>query len=152
GGVELRAERTQREEMRVVAPPPDDSAARRPEPRMFQPRDERRREQKRCAYLTAEVRRDLLALQPRGRDADRLRIELVDLRTECAGDLEHSTHVADARDVVEGDRLVGEERRGDERQRLILVPRRTDLSAQRCTAFDDEACHSAGSLSVEAGR
>ena len=46
--------------------------------------------------------------------------------------------VADARHVLERDRLVGEERGGDDRQRRVLVPRRPDAPLQPVRSFDDE--------------
>ena len=52
--------------------------------------------------------------------------------------LEHRLDVADARDVRERDRLVGEQARGEDRQRAVLVPGSANAAVERVSALDDE--------------
>ena len=63
----------------------------------------------------------LVALDPRAPDAKRARPDPVDLGAEVDQQARHHLDVADARHVGEDALLVGEQARGDERQRGVLV-------------------------------
>jgi putative nucleotidyltransferase with HDIG domain len=61
-----------------------------------------------------------------------------DLRTELAQELEHRLDVANARDVLQLDRLVGEQTGREDRQDAVLVPGRAEPPRDRMPAFDHE--------------
>ena len=63
-------------------------------------------------------------------------------------ELDQRLAVANARDVFEGDLLIGEERCGDDRQRGVLVARRMDRAGERASTFDDVAERGGQGISV----
>ena len=62
----------------------------------------------------------------------------VGLGADAVEQPDHRLDVVDARHVRERHRLVGEQARGEDRQRAVLVPGGADPAAERMTAFDDE--------------
>src|SRR3989442_6622814 len=129
--------------MRVVAAPADHVAAGTTQPDFPVATEQRPSEEERGADLFRERRRTLGAAQRSGHPHG-VTVEFFDLRAERARNLDHAAHVANARHVVQGHRLVGEQARRDERKRFVLVACWCDLAAERRAAFDDEARHPAG--------
>ena len=77
--------------------------------------------------------------------ADRLGVDLegvaaapVHVRARRGDELDERLDVANARNVLERDRMLGEERRADDRQRGVLVSRRANGSGELPSPFDDE--------------
>src|SRR5207244_2552288 len=62
------------------------------------------------------------------------------LRVRAGGgdELEHRLDVADARNIRERHRLVGEQAGGDDRERAVLVPGSPDAAVERVSTLDDE--------------
>ena len=66
----------------------------------------------------------------------------LDLGAEVAEQLDHRLDVADPRHVRELHRLVGEQARGEDRQRAVLVAGRAEPPVERAAALDHERlCH-----------
>ena len=55
-----------------------------------------------------------------------------------ANELDERFDVANSRHVLENDRVFGEQRRADDRQRGVLVPRGPNGTGQGMSALDDE--------------
>ena len=68
------------------------------------------------------------------------------LRADGLEELDEGLDVADARDVLEVDRLLAEQRGGDDRQRGVLVAGRADASGEAVAALDDELHCAHGSV------
>src|SRR5690606_14456579 len=60
---------------------------------------------------------------------------------DVAEQLQQRAHVADVRDVLEDDRLVRQQRRGECRQSGVLVSRRPDRPPERVPPFHDQLRH-----------
>ncbi len=137
GGDDGRAELLEGQEMGVEAPPADDVAARRRQRDLAAAGQKRTREQDRGADADAQLRieigganglgvdREPVAPAPLGRGADR------------ADQFHQGLGVANARDVVERDRMLGQKGGRDDRQRGVLVAGRLDRALQAVAAFDD---------------
>ena len=125
--LEVGAELLQRQEVRVVTPPADHIAAGESELDLLHPREEGSREEERGADLARELLRDRERARRSG-DPYRVVVELLDRRAEGGRDLEHAADVADPRNVVKGDGLVGEQAGRDQREGLVLVACRCDLT------------------------
>ena len=65
-------------------------------------------------------------------------VVILHAHTQGAQDLLHDLDVGDGGQVFERDRFAGETGRGQQRQRLVLVPLRRDLAGQRAAAGDAE--------------
>src|SRR5207247_2786601 len=117
--IERCTELAEREEVTVDTTSPDDVAARLAEARALATREERRREYERRPDLLCQRRGQLVVLQLFRRDAHRVRVEVLDLRAERARALEHVAHIEDARHFAQRVRIVGEQRGGDARERLV---------------------------------
>ena len=105
-------------------------------------REQWAREQQRGADLPRQRARHVHRLELAG-DADSALVELLNLRTERADDLEHPADVADAWDVVKSHGVIGEQAGGNEWKCFVLIPGRRDLAMQRSSAFDNEPPHRA---------
>ena len=81
----------------------------------------------RRAELLVEL---VLASTSGGVDAHLVRAGPLDVGAEVGEQLEHRLDVADPRHVRERHRLVGEQARGEDRQRAVLVPRGADAAAR----------------------
>ena len=123
--------------MRVEAPPADDVAAGRRQRHLAAAGEQRPGQQDRGADPRAEfgieiggadvlgVDRERVARLPFGRGADR------------ADQFDQRLGVADARHVLQRDRMLGEQRGGDDRQRRVLVAGRLDRAREPVAAFND---------------
>ena len=76
--------------------------------------------------------------------------EPLDVGAEVVEQLDHRLDVADARHVRQRHRLVGEQARGEDRQRAVLVPGRADAAVERPAALDDERLGHGLAVSVAA--
>ena len=132
------AEALEREEMRVEAAAADHVAARRGELDVPAPREQRRREQDRRADARAQRRVERRRADGFRVDAQRVAAGPFRVRAGGPHEIDERLEIADARDVVEGDRLIGQQRGRDDRQRGVLVAARANGAAQPVTAFDDE--------------
>ena len=141
--IERDAELAERQEMAVDAAPTDHVAARLAEHRAPATGEQRRGEEERRTDLAGEGRGQLVGPELLRGDAHGVTVDIDNARAQRAGDLEHVAHVADVREVAQRHRFVGEEAGRDQRKRFVLVAGRSDLSAQRRPALDDEACHRA---------
>src|SRR5207245_11045501 len=101
--------------------------------------EQRAGEQERGADLLRERRGHLGALKRAGHP-NAVAIELLDLRAERARDLEHPADVPDPRDVVQGDRVVGEQASRDQRESLGLTPCGSNLTVYKRPALQHESC------------
>ena len=75
-----------------------------------------------------------------------------DLGAEIVEQLEHRLDVADARHVRELDRLGGQQRRGEQRQRCVLVPLGANTPGDRPATLDDEVVLGSGAGHEHAGQ
>jgi hypothetical protein len=124
--------------VRVEAAPPDHVAARRRHADCAQSREQRTGEQERRAHPAAQLLVQLTPADPRGRDANLVGSNPLDIRSDVREQRDHRVDVADAGHVRQRDGFVGEQARRENRQRAVLVPRRADRAGQRGAAFDDE--------------
>jgi uncharacterized protein YoxC len=127
------------QEVRVDAPATDDVAARRRKRNGAASREQRAGEKDRGTDPRAELRvqrarlydfclyQKRIARGPFGGDAQR------------ANQLDERLDVANVRDVLEYDLLIGEERGRDDGQRSVLVAGRMDRAGKRVSTFDDVA-------------
>jgi hypothetical protein len=143
--VDGRTELGEGMDVRVEAASPDHVSARRRHRRLAEAREQRAGQQERRPDLRAErdVGRVLV-------DAARVDVHLVRsgparVGAEIAEQLEHRVDVADARHVGEHDGLVGEQARGEDRQRAVLVSCGANATAERVRALDDEGVRERGS-------
>ena len=128
--LDLCAQPRERVDVRIETAPPDHVAARRRDGRAPEPREQRAGEQERRAHACAELRVELVPGHVRRMDAHLVRAGPRDLGAELVEQVEHRLHVADARHVRERHRLARQQRRGQDRQRAVLVAGRLDGSAQ----------------------
>jgi hypothetical protein len=119
--VDPHAELDERVDVRVESPPPDHVAARRRQHGTAEAREQRAGEQERGADALGEQRVQLDLAHVGGLHAHFVRPRPVDLDSEVGDQLDHGLDVPDARDVGKPDGLPGEERRGEDRQRTVLV-------------------------------
>ena len=96
--------------------------------------DPRRRPTSAAIGFVFGHRRVQLILQRRRADA-------VDLGAEVEQQPAHHFHVGDARNVAQHALLLGQQARGDERQRGVLVAFDIETAVQAVTAFDHECGH-----------
>ena len=136
-GRDGRAELLEREKMRVEAPPPDDVAARRRQRDLAAARQQRPGEQDRGADPRAQLGIEIGGADFPGVDRERVARLPFGRRADRADQLHQRLGVADARNVFERDRLLGEQRRGDDRQRGVLVAGGLDGAGKPVAAFDD---------------
>ena len=137
--LDLRAERLQRQQVRVDAAAADGVAARLGHGDAAAARQERTGQQDRGADLLRELdvgRAADLALRL---DADDVRFEMLDARAEPFHDLQHDPHVLNVRQVAQHDRLVRQQTRRQDRQRRVLVSAGTDRAFESAATFDDES-------------
>ena len=73
-----------------------------------------------------------------GVDPDGVGAGPLDARAEIGEQREHRLDIADAGNVLELERPVGEHARGEDGQRRVLVAGRMDRTAQRTTAADEK--------------
>jgi len=127
------------QEVRVDPPAPDDVATGRRKSDRAASREQRPGEKDRGTDPGAEFRvqrarlydlrldRKRIARRPLGGDAQR------------ANQLDERLDVANVRDVLEYDLLIGEQRGRDDGQRSVLVAGRMDRAGKRVSTFDDVA-------------
>jgi hypothetical protein len=145
GGLELvpvrrghrRAELLEGEKVGVDATPADDVAAGWWEDGVAATRQERTCQQDRGADPGAERRVQVVVTQPRGRDVELIPPGPFGLRPHRSNELDQCFGVPDARHVCERDRVLREERGGDDRESGVLVAGRFDGTRQPMPTFDD---------------
>ena len=137
-GLDLGAERGERVDMGVDPAPADDVSARRRHRGGAEAGEQRPREEDGCADLVAELLVELRRRHARRVDAHLVRADPVGLRAGTADEGEHRVHVEDPRDVLELDGLAREQRRGENRQRGVLVPGRLHAPGERVPSLDHE--------------
>ena len=134
----LGAHRLQREEVRVQPPSTDHVTAGRRQRDRPGAREERRGEEDRGADAHAELWIEAVPAHRGGGDHERTGGGPLGGRTRLPDQLDQALDVADARHVLERDRLVGEERGAEDRERGVLIPGGPDRAAQLAAAFNDE--------------
>jgi hypothetical protein len=136
---DARAELAEREQV-SVEPAAADLVAARPgqhgEPR---PREQRRGEKERRPDLRGQRGVGARLAEPRGIDRDCVLPRPIDGDPEGADELDQRVDVADAGHVLDADAPGREERRRQQRQRLVLVAARRDVPADGMSALDHEA-------------
>ena len=137
--LDARAEPLQRVDVRIEPAPADHVAARRRHACAAESRQQRAGEQERRSDPLGENRVDLGRRQPTRIDAHLVRPGPLGARASGTQQLEHRLDVADARDVGERDRLAGEQARGEDRQRAVLVPGSANAAVERVSTLDDES-------------
>ncbi len=142
---DLGAELLEGVDVRVERPPADEVAAGRREQCMPEAGEQRAGEQERAADAVGELLVDLGLRDAGGVDAHLVLARPLGVGAEIGEQREHRVDVADARDVAEHDRLVGEQARGEDRERPVLVAGDPDGPVERAPPFDHERLH--GSLS-----
>ena len=139
--VDRRAHRLQALHVLVDRPQPDRAAAGQRHARLAAAREQRsEREDRRAHRLHELVRRqrpaDAAGLEPDG--AGRAHVERhAHLREQRF----HRAHVVQHRHVGQRQRLLGQERGAEDRQRRVLGARRADLAFEAVAAFDRELIH-----------
>src|SRR5688572_10989436 len=133
-----RTELLEGEEVGIDAAPADDVATRRRQGDLAASREQRSGEEDRRAYLRRER-----AIDRRGANGVRVELERIRppplrLHIERAHEIEKGLDIADAWHVVQGDGLIGNQRRTDDRKGGVLVSRRTDRARERALSLDDE--------------
>ncbi len=96
-----------------------------------------------ASRIDARMRLQSVAVERRLRDELGADLEVVlrrplDARAQIGEQLDHHLDVADARDVRRRDGAVGQQRRGDDGQRRVLVPLGRDRPGEGTSALDDE--------------
>ena len=137
--LERRAEPLEREEVRVDTTASDDVAARR--------RQLDVRRSARAAAPASRIDARIFRHSSGSRFADstvlrvnaqRVALGPLDVDADRRDQLDERLDVANARHVFEDDRMLGEQRRADDRQRGVLVARRPDGAGQLLSSLDDE--------------
>ena len=138
--------------MGVDAPASDDVTARFGDIRRSAAREQRPGEKDRCADSFRELRVGSRGDVALGMDTHNILLAAFDTGAELLDDLQHHAHVLDIRQVVQCDRLIGQQAGGEDRQRGILVAAGTDRSLEPPSPFDREALHGHGGAIVLRGR
>ena len=147
--VDLDTELHERVDVRVEAAAADHVASRRRHGRSPEAGQQRPGEQERRPDLAAERRVELRLGDGRRIHPHLVRPRPLGRRAEVREDLHHRLDVADARDVLEDDGLRGEHGGRENRERPVLVARRTNAARERTPALDHERLHS-GAVSYPA--
>ena len=136
-----RAESLQAEHVRIDAPAADLIAAGVADARLALAGEQRTHEDQATAHALEQrgVRRG--RGDPARAQRHRVGIVAVDLHAEPLHQRQHGADVGDVGKVVETNRLVGEQRGGDQRKGGVLVAARRDRAPERHAAFDDELVH-----------
>ncbi len=114
------------QEMRVEAPPADDVAARWRQHHLAAAGEQRPRQQDRGADARAENRIEIGGADVLGVNGEPVAPAPFGGRADRADQFHQRFGVANPRDVVERDRMLGQEGGGNDRQRRILVAGRLD--------------------------
>ena len=133
------AEPLEREKVRVDAPAADDVAARRRQLDLAAAREQRAGQQDRRANLPAELGIELRRSRTSSRGCAACCARSI--RRSTPIDAISSTSVSTSRmrgTFVERDRMLGQQRRADDRQRGVLVAGGTDRAGELVSALDDE--------------
>src|SRR6185437_12202351 len=133
------AELLEREEVRVDPPATDDIPSRRRQRDGAAACEQRTSEEDRRANARAELRVERARLYDLRLDHERVARGPFGGDAERAYQLDERLDVANVRDVLEGDLLIGEKRGGDDRQRGVLVAGRMNRAGERVSTFDDVA-------------
>ena len=142
--LDVDAELLKRMDVRIQPPAPDHVAARRWHPYAPEARQERAGEQERRTDLPAEIGVEVGLVDAARIDPYLVRPGPLGVRADVDEELDHRPDVADPRNVREAHLLRGEQARGEDGERGVLVARRADGAAERATAFDHEGLHGAG--------
>ena len=124
------AERAERVEVRVEPPAADHVAAGRRHVRAAEAGQQRAGEQERGADPLGQLAVDLAAVDARGVDRDLAAPSHCDPGAELLEQQGHRLHVPDPRDVAQDHLVVGEQARGQDRQRAVLVAGGNDRARQ----------------------
>jgi hypothetical protein len=135
--LDRRTELRERMDVRVEPAAPDHVTTGRRHARAAEAREQRAGEQERCANPVRELLVDLVGHVVRVH-ANVVRTGPPHVGPKLREQVEHGLDVADARNVREHDRLVGQQARCENRQRTVLVARRTKAARKRMPAFDHE--------------
>ena len=130
---------------RPITSPPGGGTLARPRRASSGPASRNEARMRSASSLVGLVRRDLRRV-----DAHLVRAGPLGLGAEAVEQPEHRLDVADPRHVRERHRLVGEQARGEDRQRAVLVPGGADAAAERVAALDHERLR--GRLAADDGR
>ena len=133
GGAEL----FEGQKMGVEAAPPDHVAAGRRQRDLAAAGQQRPRQQDRGADPRAQFGVEIGGANLLG--VDRKRVAALPLRrgADRPDQLDQRFGIANARDVLQRHRVLGQQRRGDDRQRRVLVAGGLDGARQPVTAFND---------------
>ena len=134
----LGAQRLEGQEVGIESTASDHVAPRRREGHSPGAGEERRSEQDRGADALAEFRIERVPTDRLGGDHERVRAGPLRGGPGLPHELQQALDVADARNVLERDRLVGEERGADDGQRGVLVSGGANGTGEASAAFDDE--------------
>ena len=137
-GLDVRAERGERVNVRVDPAAANHVPSGRRHRCGAEAGEQRPGEQDRRADLVAELLVELRRRHARRVDANVVRPHPIGVRARAAHEREHRVHVEDPRDVSELDRLVREQRCGENRQRGVLVPGRLHAPGEGVPSLDHE--------------
>ena len=124
------------QEVGIHPPTADDVAAGRRQRHAAEAGQQWAGEQNRRPDLGAERRVQRLGLHASGIDAKGVGAGPLRRGAEIDQQRQHRLDVADARNVVEIDRTVGQQGGGEDRQGGVLIARRTHRSAERTATLD----------------
>ena len=127
--------------MRVDAAPPDEVAAGRREFSDADAAEQRSGEQDRGPDAAAQIGIEGRLAHIRGVDAERVVGDGLDRHPEAFQQGTHRMHIPDIGDVVERDRLVGQQTGCQDRQCGVLVAGRNDLAVKRLSSLNAERGH-----------
>jgi hypothetical protein len=133
------AQRLEHQEVGVHPPAADDVTPGWREDRFPEPRDQRGGEQNRGANLGAERRIERLAHRAAGVDGQRVGPGPLHRGAEVREQRRHGFDVPDPRHIGQVDRPVGQQGRGENRERGILVARGAHRAGKRPAALNLEA-------------
>jgi hypothetical protein len=121
----------------VEPAPADHVAARRGQRDAPAAPEHRPREEDRASDALGQRAIELARRDRPGVDVEPVALRPFRLHAERLDQLDERLDVADARDVRQRDRVLGEQRGGDDRQRRVLVARRADRAGERAPALDE---------------
>ena len=139
--VDVRAHGAEGVEVRIEAAPSDHIAARGRHHGTAEAREQGSREQEGCANQLGELGLHLDLAHAGGAECELVGPAPADINAEAAQDVEHRVDVADARHVSDVNLLVGEHRRGEDRQGAVLVAGGRHRPRQWHAAFDEKLLH-----------
>ena len=136
GGRDRGAELLEGQKMRIEPSPADDIAAGRRQRHLAAAGEQRPCQQDRGAYPRAQFGIEVGGANAFGVDGQRVAAAPVSGGADRPDQFHQRFGITNARNIFERDRMFGQQRRRDDRQRGVLVPRRLNGTRQPVAAFN----------------